>query len=252
MSNSSDSPISIDRVRSLLKSLEEQDYVEANHILNDITEIRKSELFQDIGVLTRELHTTLTDFQVGGSISGVDEEKIPHARERLRYVVEMTEDAVNQTLGAVEESIPLADAIVDQSNVLSGDWERFKKREMDVDEFRRLSGDISVFMSISSENAVKMSQRLNDVMMAQSFQDLTGQVLNRVIGMVEDLEDGLVKMIKLSGVSEDNVPVSKQESGNKTAREEQLLDGPLIQGINDQDSISSQDDVDDLLASMGF
>jgi len=251
MSNSSDSPISIDQVRSLLKSLEEQDYVEANHILNDITEIRQSELFQDIGALTRELHTTLTDFQVGGSIAGMDAEKVPHARERLRYVVEMTEEAVNKTLNAVEESIPLADAVVEQANVLSGAWERFMNREMDVNEFRRLSGDISDFMSISSDNAVKMSQRLNDVMMAQSFQDLTGQVLTRVIGMVEDLEDGLVKMIKLSGVFDDQV-VSGQQSVGKTVREEQLLDGPMIQGVNDHNSISSQDDVDDLLASMGF
>ncbi len=106
--------------------------------------------------------------------------RIADATDRLSYVVEMTEKAANRTMDLVEQSAPLVNQLGDDSRELHQEWQRFMRREIDADGFRELAKRIEQFLVRSGENAGQLSSQLNDILLAQDYQDLTGQVIKRV------------------------------------------------------------------------
>lgn len=236
----------IDTVRNLLQLLESGDTTGAEQLLDGLTTLRESLLFQHIGKLTRDIHESLISFQVDSRISQLAGEEIPDAKERLQYVIEMTDKSAHRTLNAVEACLPIAESIEDQGNRLLTDWERFRNRELSIDEFKELSQKISDFFSMVAQGSASVRSELSDVMMAQDFQDLTGQIIRRVINLVQEVEDKLVDLVRLAG---DRVqPKPAQETRSSSVRGE----GPTPPKLAGEDRVSNQDDVDDLLSSLGF
>lgn len=235
--------------KDLLEKIESGQEDESFRILDEITQIRESMLYQEIGKLTRELHNALSNFNVDTHISELAEKDIPDARERLRYVVSMTDKAANKTLNAVEESIPLCDTLGDRVEEIDRGWARFLKREMNADEFRTLAKQISSYMGQSSTDIGHLKNNLNEVLMAQDFQDLTGQIIHRVINLVEDVENNLVSLIKVTGRKMEFAPIPASDSD----RPDITATGPSVPGLDKKEStVSGQDEVDDLLSSLGF
>lgn len=236
-------------VRELSQHVEHGNIEEADRILDKIAKLRESSLFQELGKLTREFHNALNSFRLDARIASFAEKEFPNARDRLRHVVTMTAQSADRSLTAAEESMPLCDSIESEAGELKGQWERFSRREMSAEEFRRLSGRIGLFFEKAGSDAAHLRGNLNEVMMAQDFQDLTGQIIERVITLVDDMESGLVDLIRLSGQN-----LREQEPSEK--KEEDLLKGtgPVVPGVDDtaQNIVSGQDEVDDLLSSLGF
>lgn len=114
--------------------------------------------------------------------------QIADATDRLSYVVEMTEKAANRTMDLVEQSAPLVNQLGDDSRELHQEWQRFMRREIDADGFRELAKRIEQFLVRSGENAGQLSSQLNDILLAQDYQDLTGQVIKRVTKLVTEVE----------------------------------------------------------------
>lgn len=171
--------------------------------------------------------------------------EIPDAKERLNYVIVMTEQSANRTLNAVEQAIPISEELRNRSDELNAKWERFRQRQMPVEEFRVLSNEIDEFMSWTSGNAGRMHENLSEILMAQDFQDLTGQIIRRVISLVQEMESSLVELIRITG---SRLKTDSPENENKIASE-----GPRIPGCEShKDRVNGQDQVDDLLSSLGF
>ena len=234
----------IARVKDLLMCMENGNEVDAVEIIDELTTIRETDLYQDMGKLTRELHDAISNFGVDDSISKLAENSMPDARERLNYVITKTDEAANQTLEAVEASIPICNDLNEQALKLHGTWQKFTNRELSADQFRELSKDINDFF-VSTYEISKVKENLTSVLLAQEYQDLTGQIIKKVIALVEEVQDKLIGLIKLTGAPQ--VSTDGKEEGDKNS-----LDGPPVPGLAHADTVSGQDEVDDLLSSLGF
>lgn len=215
---------------------------QAAKILDELVRTREVSLFHELGKLTREFHDALANFRVDARVSDLAEKEIPDARERLNHVITMTQSAADRTMSAVEHSVPLVEDIANVAINLRAQWQRFQKREMNAQEFRELAKSIDAFLGTTETKSADLKAKLNEVLMAQDFQDLTGQIIKRVIKLVEDVEVNLVNLIKLS--SQKVVPVNKHESTK--------AEGPKVPGVITEGAVSGQDAVDDLLSSLGF
>jgi len=230
------------RVKDLLVCMENGNEVDAIEIIDELTSIRETELYQDMGKLTRELHDAISNFGLDDSINIMAEQSMPDARERLNYVISKTDEAANKTLEAVEESIPICNDLNEQALELHATWQKFTNRELSADQFRQLSKDINDFF-INTYEISKVKDHLTSVLLAQEYQDLTGQIIKKVISLVEDVQNKLIGLIQLTGAPQ--VDTSKNEDASS-------LDGPPVPGLEHSDTVSGQDEVDDLLSSLGF
>ncbi len=232
------------RTRDLQACIEAGDKKGAKEIIDDLTDIRENTLYQEVGKLTRELHDAISAFGMDDRISDMTEHDIPDARQRLNFVITKTADAADRTLTAVEESIPICENMETQAAEILESWRQFTKREMDAEGFRKLSKEIDGFLLTQSDGFSTLKGHLNDVLMAQDFQDLTGQIIKRVINLVAEVEGNLVNLIKIAGLPE------HAEKPREKTREE--LEGPVVPGVDSGETVSGQDEVDDLLSSLGF
>jgi chemotaxis protein CheZ len=231
----------IARVKDLLVCMEKGNEGDAIEIIDELTAIRETELYQDMGKLTRELHDAISNFGIDDSVSIMAEQSIPDARERLNYVISKTDEAANQTLEAVEESIPICNDLSEQALELHNTWKKFTKRELSADQFRALSKDICVYFE-KTNDLVKVKDHLTSILLAQEYQDLTGQIIKKVINLVGEVEDKLIGLIQITGA-----PQLASSDGDASS-----LDGPPVPGLAHKDTVSGQDEVDDLLSSLGF
>lgn len=230
--------------KELVVALEKGDEARADGLLDELAGLRETQLFKEIGKLTRQLHDTMVSFSVDSKIAAMTEHDIPDAKERLQYVITMTEQAADQTLTAVEELLPISQGLNEQVALLSGKWGRFLDREMPLDEFKSMTSEISRHFKESTDGLGQLQSGLNDILMAQGFQDITGQIIRRVIDLVQELESSMIKLISISGRS----------AGTGEAVKHLDLPGPVVPGVDDRedDVAHNQDDVDDLLSSLGF
>ena len=229
--------------KSLVSNLEQGNTTEVDHLITSLNSQHESMLFQEIGKLTRQLHDALGTFRDDERISNLAENRIPDARERLNFVIEKTEESAHRTLNAVEEALPIADELEENGKTMRAEWAKFTRREMNAEEFRQMSKRIESFLESVEDDARHLNKGLSDVMMAQDFQDLTGQIIRQVIELVQDLEEGLVDVIKKSGrVSHNNTEDVKDI----------VAEGPQVNKEDNPDVMSGQDEVDDLLSSLGF
>jgi len=228
------------RARQLLAAMEAGDEAGAAQSLGELASIRDDDLYQSVGRIARNVHDGVNELRCGNSLQMIDESEFPDARDRLNYVLKLTDDSAHTTLSAVEAGLPLVDEIRERAEQLLGRWASFRAREMPLEDFRQLSADIDVFLGYTRDGAQTLSEQLSQVLMAQSYQDLTGQMIGRVIQLVDEVEGGLVELVARVG----NGSVEHAASGTHA-------EGPQID--EDRDGVvNNQDDVDDLLASLGF
>ena len=154
----------------------------------------------------------------------------------------MTEKAANRTMDLVEQSAPLVNDLGDEAKGLSVEWGKFMRREMGADAFRDLAKRIELFLARSERDSQKLSSQLNDILLAQDFQDLTGQVIKRMMDVIQEIERQLL-MVLLENIPE---PAARPKREN-----ESLLNGPQLDASK-AGVVASQDQVDDLLDSLGF
>ncbi|NLZ78588.1 MAG: protein phosphatase CheZ [Gammaproteobacteria bacterium] len=241
----------------LQQSLEQGDLEAAAQIIAQISQVRESALYREVGRLTRELHTAIIDFDIDPSNPHAKEmSQITDASERLQYVVTLTDDAANSALDLVEQSAPLVTYISYEAQSLIEDWQRFMRRDMQAEEFRVLAKRVADFLSRSLHDSDQLSANLNAIMMAQGFQDLTGQVIKRVMTLIADIETNLVKLCvmagqvdRVAGIEHSSEDLRKKHTKDKNSS---AGEGPQMHAQTRDDVVTDQVDVDDLLSSLGF
>lgn len=238
---------SLKSAKKLVELIEQGDESAVIDMIEELSAMRESNLFLELGKLTRDLHDTIAGFQLDSKIFSLTEKDIPDAKERLNHVISMTEEAADKTLTLVEASLPISDELKKKSTELQEKWNRFKSRDMNVKEFRELSHDIDGFFIVLNEKTPELHTNLSDILMAQGFQDLTGQIIRRVITLVQEVEESLVDLVRITGEKMGQKQVKEEKSGPDISAQ-----GPVVPGVDKGDVVSGQDDVDDLLSSLGF
>lgn len=237
----------LELARSLVGFLEAGQDQDAISVIAELAGFRDSMLFQEVGRLTRELHDSINSFVMDANLADLAQTEMPNAAERLRYVIATTEQAANTTLGAVEDSLPLADSLRDDARHLADQWARFNSRQLTVDDFRELSTELSAFLEVTQANTEQLHGKLTEVLLAQGYQDITGQIVRKVIDLVNDVEGKLVELIRLSGHRARPTPQQVPP-----AHRDIEAQGPAVPGVDKGERVNGQDDVDDLLSSLGF
>ncbi|MDO6686226.1 MULTISPECIES: protein phosphatase CheZ [unclassified Agarivorans] len=245
---STDTPIiSLADAKALVLLLEEGNVSEANQFVSELCAPKANLLFDKVGQLTRQLHDSLNDFKLDIRINELANQEIPDAKERLNYVIEMTDQAANKTMDAVESGLPIADQLTSEINNIMPVWQSLMERRIEIGQFKALCHQIDIFLNSSSANADKLRSMLTEILMAQDFQDLTGQMIRKVITLVQEVEESLVEMLTLFG--NDKAEVIEKKAPAKSAIE---AEGPILNKEQRDDVVNDQDDVDDLLSSLGF
>ncbi len=237
--------ISLEQANKLVELLTEGQQEQADELIRDIATPIQKELFDEVGRLTRQLHSAIVDFQVDDRLVKLASTEIPDAKERLTYVIDMTEQAANKTMDAVEECLPLAEALTTSIQSVKPTWGKLMRRDIELNEFKVLCHDVQQFVDRSELDSIRLRELLNEILLAQDFQDLTGQMIRRVIDLVREVENNLVSMLTVFGeqpVSEDTpITISNVEA-----------EGPIMNAEERDDVVTGQDEVDDLLSSLGF
>jgi chemotaxis protein CheZ len=201
---------------------------------------RQHQAFERIGQLTRLLHDTIRQLGYDRMLEETAE-KLPDARQRLSYISQMTEQAASRVLNATDIAKPILDKSEEQAARLSERWDLLYNKKLSVEEFKALAGETRAFVSQAASDSKIVNEQLLEIMMAQDFQDLTGQVIKKIADMASKMENGLLKVLI------DIMPESK-----RVTAEEGLLNGPVVAAEGREDVVTSQEQVDDLLDSLGF
>lgn len=239
--------VSLEQAKLLVEYLETDQQDKANELIAEIQNPINSELFAEIGKLTRQLHDSLNNFQLDTRLNDLATADIPDAKERLNYVISRTEEAANKTMDAVESIFPVVDNIQEQIRVVNPLWHKLMHNELDIGEFKTLCRDIDVLLKTTEKDTSRVHSLMTDVLMAQDFQDLTGQVIRKVIDLVREVEESLINMLTAFGISSEEV---NEQHLPKVG--DNLVEGPIVNIESRTDVVSDQDDVDDLLSSLGF
>lgn len=244
-----------DNAQQLVKLLEEGNFAEAILVIHTINQARDRGLYHEVGQLTRALHNSIVNFQIDTS-HALDKRnevsKISDASDRLDYVVKLTDKAANRTMDLVESSAPVISELSQEAASLRADWQRLPRREMAADEFRGLYQRIGEFLDKTEQSSATVSSHLNDILIAQDYQDLTGQVIKRVTALVHDVEESLVNLVRMAGQVDRLAGIDHGTSSEKTKKTSDRGEGPQIHADTREDVVSGQDEVDDLLSSLGF
>ncbi len=239
------------KAKELMGRLENNDLAGAVGLIQDLQKVRDEGLYNEIGRLTRALHESIKNFKLDSNVQGAGSE-IDGAHEGLSYIVDMTAKAANKTMDKVEESMPLSQGIASQASDIQQEWKRFLKKEMAPAEFRELTKRISEFLESTGKNTQKLNVNLNDILLAQDFQDLTGQVIQKITTMVTDVEARLVDLVAMAGHVDQMTGIKHEEVNEQKEVDPHKGVGPQIDAENKEDVAANQDDVDDLLSSLGF
>ena len=200
------------------------------------------EVLSRVGHMTRALHENLRGLGLDKLIEKAASD-IPDARDRLDYVAQLSEQAAKKVLDATDAAGPLQDAIETRSNDLKAGWQALLDApagEATDAQWRALAQRTIAGLDESRAGAVATRGELMSIMMAQDFQDLTGQVIGRITGIAQNLEKQLVQVLIDFAPSE-----IKRELDNG------LMNGPQIKPMGTE-VVANQGQVDDLLDSLGF
>ena len=239
----------------LKDALDNGNLSDAMQYIAELGEVRDRSLYREVGRLTRSLHEALRNFEIKPENQEQKEElsKMADASDRLDYVVKLTGRSANKTMDLVEDTMPLASNLREEAEAIRSDWGRLRRREMEPSEFRELYRRIDSFLDRIGSDSDRLHSNLSEILLAQDFQDLTGQVIQRVTALVKEVEDHLVRlMVMASDVDKLAGVVHDYDDDNK--KDEDKGEGPQIHASDEaqEDVVSGQDEVDDLLSSLGF
>lgn len=200
----------------------------------------KEAVFNGLGLLARQLHDSLRGLGVDKLLED-SARQIPDTRQRLAYIAQMTEQAASRVLNATDIAKPVQDELIARSQALSQRWEAMFANQLSVDEFKALATDTRAYFAETPGKLQLTNDQLMEIIMAQDFQDLTGQVIKKVVEMVQGLETQLLSLL-----------LEAMPEQRKAEAPEGLLNGPVVNSEGRIDVVNNQSQVDDLLESLGF
>jgi len=197
-------------------------------------------VFSQLGQMTRGLHNLLRELGYDKTLEKVASQ-LPDNRDRLNYIAAMTAKAAERALNAAEIARPIQTQLGVGAQDLAGKWDKMFNKQLGVAEFKQLVLDTRSFLADMPQRTEATNAQLMEIIMAQDFQDLTGQVIKKVLEAAQNLESQLLALLI------ETTPEAKRQ-----AMHPGLLNGPVVNAAGRSDVVSSQEQVDDLLESLGF
>lgn len=194
-------------------------------------------MYERLGGIVRLLHDSLRELGFDKAINDASHQ-ISDAQDRLEYVATLTEQAANKVLNTLDEGMPAQDVLSKKAKEMEDRWSALFAGKLSIDEFKALAGDSRQFAAFVNDATEKEKARLLEIMMAQDFQDITGQLIKKVVNITKTVEHELADLLR------DNAPPAVRE---KLAKPVVLMQGPSVPQV-----ALDQDNVDDLLADLGF
>ncbi|BBU26395.1 protein phosphatase CheZ [Burkholderia sp. THE68] len=208
-----------------------------------------------IGQLTRTLRDSMRELGLDKQVEAAAQ-AVPDARDRLKYVATMTEQAAERALNAIELAKPMQEAMQTEAQALDARWAKWYDAPLAQGEAGELLAQTRTFLQSVPQRTQATNAQLLEIMLAQDFQDLTGQVIKKITDVVYLIEQQLL------GVLLENIAPERREqfaasaaalmSSVASGSPESLLNGPQINPEGRSDVVQDQSQVDDLLASLGF
>lgn len=190
-------------------------------------------IFDRLGGIVRLMHDSLRELGYDRALSDAATQ-ITDAQDRLEYIATLTEQAANKVLNAIDEGMPAQDTLAKSAKDMDSRWTQLFEGDMSLEDFKRLATDSKQFTNTVIESTETEKARLLAIMMAQDFQDITGQLIKKIVAITQKVENELAQILR------DNAP---PELVKEKAQE--LMQGPTQSAL-------VQDDVDSLLEGLGF
>lgn len=197
-------------------------------------------VYAKLGQMTRSLHNLLRELGLTEALQKVANE-IPDNRQRLNYIAAMTAQAAERVLNAAEAAQPIQQQLGEAAQALAAQWDRLFNKQLGVNEFKALVQETHNYLRLVPSKTEATNAQLMEIIMAQDFQDLTGQVIKKVLDAAQRLETQLVALLI------ETTPEEKRQ-----AVRPDLLEGPVINAEGREDVLTNQEQVDALLESLGF
>lgn len=211
------------------------------------THEHQTEMFQRLGRITRQLHDALNELGYTPVLKGVVDE-LPDARSRLQYIARLTGDAAEKVLNRVDEAKAEQDAVRQHSQQLLDTIGAVPGLKWAMPELLEWTQKIQ-------HSTERTDAHLTEIMLAQDFHDLTGQVIKKVVTLAAAIEEQLLQLLLESAAHAQSEaapqPAALAASAPGGVRREQLA-GPAVDPEGRSDVVTDQSQVDDLLASLGF
>ncbi len=198
-----------------------------------------SEVHHQLGALTRQLHDSLTGLGLAAKVKDWAGE-LPDAKSRLSYIARLTGEAAEKVLNQVDQAKA-------QHDFIASETRRIGELIVKDPVAAVAKGHVMNFIHDVEQASSQVDKNLTEIMMAQDFHDLTGQVIAKVVNLAATIEEQLVLLLIKTAPPEAAVKVSATHEPYVPA-----LDGPVVAGVGNQDVVTDQSQVDDLLASLGF
>jgi chemotaxis protein CheZ len=198
-------------------------------------------MFDRLGGIVRLLHDSLRELGYDKALTNASSQ-IMDAQDRLEYVASLTEQAANKVLNTLDDGMPAQDNLSKRAKEMETRWEALFAGKLSIEEFKALAGDSRSFAKLVNEATEAEKARLLEIMMAQDFQDITGQLIKKVVNITKTVETELAELLR------DNAPPKvKERLQAKEQEQATIMTGPSVPAV-----ALSQDSVDDLLADLGF
>ena len=227
----------------------------------DGTDLATDRILARIGQLTRTLRDSMRELGIDKHVERAAE-AVPDARDRLKYIATMTEQAAERVLSALEVAKPMQEQLQQDAAELDARWEQWYAAPIEREEVRALMNDTRTFLRGVPELTTATNAQMLEIMMAQDFQDLTGQVIKKITDVVYLIEQQLLGVLidniaaerreQFAATAQQLVAEAQHEAISPTGSPESLLNGPQINPEGKADVVQDQGQVDDLLASLGF
>ena len=227
----------------------------------DGTDLATDRILARIGQLTRTLRDSMRELGIDKHVERAAE-AVPDARDRLKYIATMTEQAAERVLSAIEVAKPMQEQLQQDAAELDARWEQWYAAPIEREEVRALMNDTRTFLRGVPEVTTATNAQMLEIMMAQDFQDLTGQVIKKITDVVYLIEQQLLGVLidniaaerreQFAATAQQLVAEAQHEAISPTGSPESLLNGPQINPEGKADVVQDQGQVDDLLASLGF
>ncbi|GAB3391068.1 protein phosphatase CheZ [Azotobacter armeniacus] len=225
----------------------------ANELKGEGCTASPEDLIQRIGQLTRMLRDSMRELGLDKEIEKAAQ-AIPDARDRLGYIAAMTEQAADRALNAVDRAQPIQDELAKGARELDERWQAWFADPLELDQAKALVTDTRAYLAEVPRQTQATQSQLLEILMAQDFQDLTGQVIKKMMEVIQEIEHQLLQVLI------DSVPDGNEQTVLKRLAEAEwepvddhrkLLNGPQIKPTPG-DAVVNQDQVDDLLDQLGF
>ncbi|MFK3736455.1 protein phosphatase CheZ [Massilia sp. TN1-12] len=212
----------------------------------DVDDKQNQGMYERLGGIVRVMHDSLRELGYDKALTEASSQ-IVDAQDRLEYVASLTEQAANKVLNTLDDGMPAQDLLSKQAKDMETRWGDLFAGKLSIEQFKSLAGDSRQFAQLVSEATEAEKARLLEIMMAQDFQDITGQLIKKVVIITKTVENELAQLLRDSAPADVKEKLAQKQAAQEQEQPVQLMSGPSVPTV-----ALDQDSVDDLLADLGF